>query len=130
MAHGNRFRFLLQATDLGHEMVTLLIYVSMILHNMCTICKDDAVDFTTGADDDWHAFFKEYRRDACPMCVRRASLHCPHSAKNRNAPPCKGDSAASLRDAIKVSLWNNLVDPDVRLQMGARATRILLDADE
>ena len=117
----NRFRFLLAASDLDHRMLNLLIYVSMVLHNLCTIRKDDAIDFDSGSDEDWEAFHKEYARHACPSCVRRNALHCVHAARNRCAAPAKGATAAALRDQIKAALWNELVDDDVRAQMVARA---------
>ena len=117
----NRFRFLLAASDLDHRMLNLLIYVSMILHNICTIRKDNAVDFNSGNDEDWQEFHKTYARHACPSCVRRNALHCVHATKNRAAAPAKGATASTLRDQIKAALWNELVDEDVRTQMVQRA---------
>ena len=80
----------------------------MILHNLCTIRKDDAVDFTSGADEEWQEFFKQYPRDACPSCVRRNTFHCPHISRFRNAQPSRGSSASELRDAIKEALWEDM----------------------
>lgn len=78
----------------------------MILHNLCTILKDDAVDFTTGADDEWEAFWKTYRRHACPTCVRNGKLHCMHSARNRAAPAAaKNGGSSAMRDELKDRLW-------------------------
>ena len=37
----NRFRFLLAATGLSHRSTTRLVYAALILHNLCTIHKDD-----------------------------------------------------------------------------------------
>ena len=121
----NRFRFLLYESDLSHTRYNRLVYVSMILHNLCTIRKDDAVDFSTGADEEWLAFFAKYARDACPECKRRNALHCPHIALNRNAKTVSAPGTAAKREAIKQALWADLsarVDKDlILLEMQARA---------
>ena len=102
----NRFRFLLYQCDLSHARYVELVYTAMILHNLCTILKDDAVDFTTGADDEWEAFWKTYRRHACPTCVRNGKLHCMHSARNRAAPAAaKNGGSSAMRDELKDRLW-------------------------
>ena len=104
----NRFRFLLYMSRMTHRRFVNVVYASMVLHNMLTILKDDAVDFTSGADEEWQQFFKRYRRDACPDCTRANVLHCPHQARFRNACSCSGSGASSLRDSIKESLWEEL----------------------
>ena len=104
----NRFRFLLYAQDMDHARFNRIVYASAILHNLCTICKDDAVDFTTGADEEWQHFFKEFARDACPSCTKRGVLHCSHTASNRRVRAARGSCASELRDAIKISLWEEM----------------------
>lgn len=104
----NRFRFLLYAQDMDHARFNRVVYASVILHNLCTIRKDDAVDFRSGADDEWQQFFKEFARDACPSCTRLGVLHCSHSARYRNARAARGSSASEIRDAIKTSLWEDM----------------------
>ena len=101
----NRFRFLLRELHLDHKTATRLIYVSMVLHNLCTIRKDDAVDFKEGADEEWQAFFDTYAREACPSCTRSKAMHCPHIAKWRGAAPAVGATAKAKRDAIRDALW-------------------------
>ena len=105
----NRFRFLIQACDLDHKRFTNIIYASLILHNLCTIHKDDAVDFSSGCDEQWLAFFKHYARDACPQCVRRDAMHCSHSARNRSAytiPAVNGTK--DMRYTLRDILWDQL----------------------
>jgi|TARA_B110000196_G_scaffold309051_2_gene310302 hypothetical protein len=104
----NRFRFLLYAQDMDHARFNRVVYASVILHNLCTIRKDDALDFTSGADDEWQHFFKEFARDACPSCTRRGVLHCSHTARYRNMRAACGSSAMEIRDAIKTSLWEEM----------------------
>ena len=104
----NRFRFLLYQSDLSQRTYCRLVYSAMILHNMFTILKDDAVDFESGTDDEWEEFFETYARMACPECTRRNKLHCPHVAFNRSAPAAKGGDASAKRDAIKSSLWEKM----------------------
>ena len=124
----NRFRFLLRQIDLDHKTATILIYVSMILHNFCTIhtvSKDNAVSHDEGTDEEWAEFFKKFARQACPSCVRRGAMHCPHAARNAKAkavPKGSGGSAA-LREAIKNALWNDLIDSNDDDWMGAMRAR-------
>lgn len=107
----NRFRFLLHATDLKHKKYCKLVYVSMILYNMCTIRKDGAVDFEEGSDEEWQMFFKKYARHACPSCVRHGIFHCSHSASNRKNPKVVGaKSSVELRTKIQQALWQELAD--------------------
>ena len=117
----NRFRFLLTASDLDHRTVTLLIYVSLILHNVCTIHKDDAVDFMAGTDDGWMRFFHQYNRLACPSCTRRNAFHCSHNGINRKTKARKADSSAALRQVVKKALWDRLDDPELEGEMEQRA---------
>lgn len=126
----NRFRFLLQACDLDHSRFTNIIYASLVLHNVCTIHKDNAVDFSSGGDEDWNNFFKQYARDMCPQCVRRNAMHCSHSAKNRMAYPISAaNGTKDLRFALRDQLWKKLEDDtsnaaDVaRAEMHARAAK-------
>ena len=103
----NRFRFLLHDHDMRHKLHTLLVYSSMILHNVCTIEKDDAVDFDSGSDAGWKAFFNEYKRDRCPSCVRAQLAHCPHNKRNRKCCIPKG-TPSEQRDLLAASLWEAL----------------------
>ena len=108
----NRFRFLLHDHDMKHKLHTQLVYCTMILHNICTIHKDDAVDFNVGSDAGWQAFFAKYKRDACPSCTRADVAHCPHTARNRSyarrasAPTGK---PSEQRTSVTESLWEALV---------------------
>eukprot|EP00961_Rhodomonas_salina_P241978 3268895-Rhodomonas_salina.1 len=36
----NRFRFLIRASQLSHGNQSMLIYATMILHNLCVVCGD------------------------------------------------------------------------------------------
>ena len=103
----NRFRFLLREMHLSHKMATNIIYVSMILHNLCTIRNDDAVDFKAGADEEWQLFFDTFGQMSCPSCTRKGTFHCPHVSKWANAASdvSEGSSAAEKRDSIKRALW-------------------------
>ena len=110
----NRFRFLLRENHMSHANATRLIYVSMILHNLCTIRNDDAVDFREGADEEWMEFFDKYARMSCPTCTRARTMHCPHVKKWRDSGesiPVSGDARAR-RDAIKNQMWQELCDDD------------------
>lgn len=108
----NRFRFLLYECDLSDQMYNNLVYASLILHNLCTIRKDDAVNFTTGADEEWQAFFERNKRTQCPECARRDALHCPHVWNNRRASAVTGGDAHTKREAIKAKLWADMVARD------------------
>ena len=121
----NRFRFLLRETHMSHKNATRLIYVSMILHNLCTIRKDDAVDFKDGTDAEWLEFFETYASMSCPSCTRKGALHCPHVQKWKDS----GDSiplsnnAAARRDAIKDHMWEELCNDDTMHEERANMER-------
>jgi hypothetical protein len=103
----NRFRFLLKQGDYTHKELTRMIYASMILHNACTIHKDDAVEFDVGSDEEWQTFFTEFGSHRCPSCKAGGKAHCAHDAKNRNPGPwaaVKG-AAHEQREQIKRMLW-------------------------
>ena len=103
----NRWRFLLRQMQVEPRTAVRLIYVSMILHNLCTMRADDAVDFKAGTDEEWAAFFKTYKRAACPSCVRRNAVHCPHIEKYKKAKPVgrASDPANVRREEIKDALF-------------------------
>jgi hypothetical protein len=111
----NRFRFLLHDHDMKHAMHTKLVYCTMILHNVCTIHKDDAVEFNSGSDDGWKAFFSTYKRHACPSCVRANIAHCPHVTRNRNKASYRASNRpkgkpSDQRDQMAATLWQELCD--------------------
>ena len=103
---------------------TLLIYVSIILHNLCTIRKDDAVDFEAGTDAEWQQFFETFGRQSCPSCTRRNAMHCPHVARNAKARPSRAVGASAMRTAIRDTLWAELVDDDYVAEMEQRAAAV------
>lgn len=121
----NRFRFLLRENHMSHKNATRLIYVSMILHNLCTIRKDDAVDFKDGTDAEWLEFFETYASMSCPSCTRKGAMHCPHVQKWKDS----GDSiplsqnAAARRDAIKDQMWEQLCNDDTMYEERANMER-------
>jgi hypothetical protein len=126
----NRARFLLYQLDCSHKTATLLIYSSMVLHNLFTVLKDDAVEMATGEDEEWAKFFRTYEPMACPSCVRANKLHCPHAArykdKQKHESHSANASAFEQRDAIKTALWAELqsddtVFEDLRSMMEGRA---------
>ena len=113
----NRFRFLLKECDLTHPRATRLIYVSMIMHNLCTIRKDDAVDFREGSDEEWLEFFDTYESMSCPSCTRKGSMHCPHVPKwleSAETIPL-GVTALARREAIRDKLWDEMIEDDTLL---------------
>ena len=108
----NRFRFLLHDHDMKHELHAQLIYCTIILHNVCTIHKDDAVAFDVGSDNEWQAFFKAYKRDACPSCTRANMAHCTHMARNRSRErkraSCPKGKPSQQRALLTDRLWDDL----------------------
>jgi hypothetical protein len=107
----SRFRFLLKSEALDHGRMTKLIFASMVLHNLCTIRKDDTDTFDMGdaAAEEWTDFYKKYRRTACPDCARNQRLDCVHVRKNRKAKKFRGwQDAAVLRNKIKKDLWRKM----------------------
>lgn len=85
----------------------------MVLHNVCTIHKDDAVQVFDNSDESWQTFFDTYARHACPHCTRRGAAHCRHAAgKGRVGRPTTADISA-MRDDLRSALWDALVDADI-----------------
>ena len=110
----NRFRFLLREHDMKHKLHSQLVYTTMILHNICTIMKDDAVEFECGACEEWQRFFTTYKRHACPTCTRFNIAHCTHTTRNRNrekqgrsSHPVTG-TPAEQRATLMADLWASL----------------------
>ena len=110
----NRFRFLLHDHDMKHKLHSQLVYCTMILHNICTILKDDSVEFSVGSDAEWKAFFTKFKRDRCPSCVRGHIAHCSHTTRNRNRAsasktyPHRNKKPSEKRDLIAAELWQAL----------------------
>jgi hypothetical protein len=105
----NRFRFLLYDSTLSHKLTTQLIYVSMILHNLCTVHGRDHFDLGDSTDEDWKQFFESKARMTCPSCARKGAMHCPHAKANRVAKPADGETAKEKRDAIKDMLFQRVM---------------------
>lgn len=106
----NRFRFLLKAIDVEHHLAVRMIFTSMILHNACTLHRDDAILVDPDADstnEAWLEYFKRYESHRCPDCVFHDRRHCVHDAPNRNMgriAEMKGD-AWEMREQLKNLLW-------------------------
>ena len=118
----NRFRFLLRESHLSHKLASILIYVSMILHNLCTIRKDDAVDFCEGTDEEWQELYDNFKQMACPSCKLKRAMHCPHVPKwAANASNVtEGACAVEKRESLKRSLWEALNEDDTAIEELAR----------
>ena len=81
----NRFRFLLKQQDVDHRTMVRMTYTSLILHNACTILKDNTVSFNVGSDAEWQAYF-----ELCKAYVRLTAA--PHvSAECRSLYACRGE---------------------------------------
>jgi len=111
----NRFRFLLRQGDYDHKTLVRMVYTSMILHNACTIHRDNAVDFNVGSCTEWQLYFDTYAPAMCPTCRRLKKGHCVHEAKNRS----KGRGAAvtgaahAQMDKVKDMLWDEVEGRDI-----------------
>ena len=118
----NRFRFLPRESHLSHKLASILIYVSMILHNLCTIHKDDAVDFSEGTDEEWQELYDTFKQMACPSCKLKGAMHCPHVAKwaHNAINVTEGASAVEKRESIKRALWEAVNEDDSAIEELAR----------
>ena len=87
-------------------------YCTLILHNICTIHKDDAVEFDVASDDAWAAFFKRFKRNQCPTCVRYKLAHCTHNTHNRDQQRKRNrrpvGAPTNQRTFMTESLWESL----------------------
>jgi len=102
----NRFRFLMYAPLIGHAFFTQLVYVSMILHNLCLIRKDDLVVFSEGSAKEWTAFFELYGKKSCPSCTAKQIIDCPHFKPHVDKEPLRdATSSAELRERLVAMLW-------------------------
>ena len=105
----NRFRFLMKESEETHKMTCQIIYASMILHNLCTVRKDDP-EFSEGDNDEWVSFFEKFASHRCPSCVRRNAQHCTHSARNRAGTKQAKGAPSVQRDLVKKMLWERLME--------------------
>eukprot|EP00965_Chrysotila_dentata_P218488 6190605-Pleurochrysis_carterae.AAC.1 len=112
----NRFRFLLRATYNKHKLTSLLIYTSMILHNLCTVCRGNEVkgyEPTHLASATWDKYCKEFTSEVCPGCTRRGAKHCIHAAENRNGASTqealRNADHGAYRAIMRDSLWRKFI---------------------
>lgn len=84
----------------------------MILHNVCTIHRDDAVTFDVGSDEEWQHFFDKYASHRCPSCKAKGVAHCLHDALNRSTgrPARPGAAVSEQREKMKDMLWTRFVN--------------------
>ena len=103
----SRFRFLMTAPLISHAFFVQLVYVSMILHNLATIRKDDAFEFDNGLEHEWESFYEHYGKEICPTCAAKRTLHCPHILRNKTAPPLqRASTSKEFRTKIMMELWD------------------------
>jgi len=116
-----------KAADYDHKTLTRMVYASMILHNACTVHKDDAVEFDVGSDSEWLTFFEEFASHRCPSCKARHAAHCSHDANNRNPGrwPAVNGAAHEQREKIKRMLWER----DYGDEAMAAATHMVFQSD-
>ena len=123
----SRFRFLMHSMPgCNHELFTMLIYASAILHNYLIATRgsegeDIPLDTST---QDWTKFFTTYMAHQCPTCVRERKPHCVHQAgfRNGHAVAARARRTPSvIRDQLCVDLWAQVCnDPRVRRDMDER----------
>ena len=124
----SRFRFLMHSMPgCNHELFTLLVYTSAILHNYLIATRgSEAEDIPLDTSThDWAKFFAAYSAHQCPTCVREHKPHCVHQAGYRNG---QANSArvrkvpSAIRDELCGRLWAQVCqDPRVLRDMDERA---------
>ena len=103
----NRFRVLLSAPCVSHMWMTKIIYASLVLHNMCTILKDNLCTLRQGTDEEWQQYFNLYGKKSCPSCTALMRVDCSHIAINKSTPAIQGcANTIELRNKIKDMLWD------------------------
>jgi hypothetical protein len=112
----SRFRFLLYSMpQVSHQLFVKLIYTSAILHNMLVVHSGDKVQYGLDANA-WKTFFKTFKKDRCPTCVRDDKSHCIHQSQYRNGVAQQRRYRivpSQMRDELCTSLWADVCDgPD------------------
>ena len=153
----NRFRFLMHPCGMSHRNTNLMIYASMVLHNMITIetRRDDLLpaqrgrstaqlhttgstpaaaveEFLTefsGSDGAWQDFYAACESERCPMCAARGAHHCIHMAGNRNGAALGGDTEPDGRLQGRLRNAPSEVRDEVCARLWRQVNRGALDVD-
>eukprot|EP00951_Prasinocladus_malaysianus_P037107 scaffold395992_cov48-Prasinocladus_malaysianus.AAC.2 len=108
----NRWRINMFESKVHRSFLSLMIYATLILHNICCIYN---LGSYKGGPDEIDAsmvqkYMEAYPHDRCSQCRKNASLHCSH--RNRSAANSWAEvssEAASMRqrrDEIADKLWD------------------------
>ena len=110
----NRWRFLLDPSQVDHKLTSQMIYASAVLHNFCTVhaCYDQDLD-TCMSGGAWKKFFTSDKIDLCPTCNRRGLDFCIHQQAYRNGHMQQAASRrapSEVRDQLCQKLWDVVCD--------------------
>jgi hypothetical protein len=105
----NRWRIVLKESDISRPFLSLVIYATMVLHNICVsygiagyaLDSNDTLDETTLLQ-----IMKDFPPDTCKKCREAKKLHCRH--KNRSVIAASSDNPTMIkrRDEIADALWD------------------------
>eukprot|EP00951_Prasinocladus_malaysianus_P017943 scaffold142167_cov15-Prasinocladus_malaysianus.AAC.1 len=102
----SRWRLLIREQQCSHAVMSLMIYATMVLHNICTIHKESCGDeFLTDQPQHITNFLATRSMPRCKHCVENEVVHCIH--KNRSHIKASSTTGAmeKRRDAIAQQLW-------------------------
>lgn len=115
----NRWRFLVNPIGVQHRLQTLMIYVSAILHNYCTVHARDRLQASDhNPSPDWQKFYDAYGLQRCKACEEHGSspMQCVHEAAARNKMVNMGANARRKPSQMRVDLckelWEHLLGDD------------------
>ena len=104
----NRWRICLKESDVSRPFLSLMIYATLILHNICIAFK--VAGYVPAPGESMHEgvikeVMKKFPQDMCRRCKARNKLHCRH--KNRSTTQAGSSTTTMLqrRDEIADLLW-------------------------
>ena len=105
----NRWRIVLKESDVSRPFLSLMIYATLVLHNICIAYK--VAGYIPASTEAIHAdnvikeVMEKFPQDLCEKCRHKKKLHCRH--KNRSNVQAEGKSKFMMRrrDEIADMLW-------------------------
>ena len=137
----NRFRVFMTPMRVGHEMATMIVASTIVLHNYITATGGSINhdEYSFGRDEAWDQHFRDFRAMLCPSCNRAGALHCVHIERNRQVRPVRPSARGEdMRQRVRDRLWeqqaqvagfSDFVREEVRARQDRRDAQRSLRAD-
>ena len=109
----SRWRVLIKEQVVSHETMSLMIYATMILHNVCMVHGNGwGIDYMTDGGLDLLEFMQNYPWPRCQKCKDDEVLHCTHKnyARTVDVRSRAGRAMERRREEMANKLWHAEVE--------------------